>query len=180
LPDGPLIHRPLIHRPLIHRPLIYGPLIPGALIHGPLIHGPPIYGPPICGPPVCGTVPPVRTRVPASLPTVVATGVPPGITAGVGGGIAVVEVGVTGDDGPTPARVPGGLQTAVAHAPLTTPGGNSPACRRYLPEITPSWSTSAGPATWSVRPVPPVTLSERYCPARTSYGDRPSVGAAGA
>jgi hypothetical protein len=111
-----------LHGTALPRTLPHGPLIHGPLIYRPLIHRLPICGLPICGPPVCGTVPPVLTRVPVALTTVVAIGVPPGVA----GRSTIVEVGVTGDDGPTPARVPGGLRTAVAHAPLTTP----PATRR--------------------------------------------------
>jgi hypothetical protein len=66
------------------------------------------------GPSAHGTVPPVRAPVPAALTTVVATWVMGGSTVG-------ANVGVTRGDGPTPARVPGGLRTAVAHAPLTPP-----------------------------------------------------------
>jgi hypothetical protein len=111
----------------------------------------------VCGPPASGTVPPV----PAAVTAVVAIGDPAGVT---GGSTVRVEVGVTGGDGSTPARVHGGLRTAVAHTPLTPPLAR----RRYRPEITPSWSTSAGPATWSARPVPLVYLQEAAWPARTS------------
>ena len=72
----------------------------------------------VCGPPAYGTEPPVRTPVPATVTAAVAIGAPAGV---VGGSTVRVEVGVTGGDGPTPARVHGGLRTAVAHAPLAPP-----------------------------------------------------------
>ena len=90
-------------------------LPPRPLIHGPLIHAPPIYGPP-----THGTVPPARTRTPASLTAVVPGGILARIIVRVAGASTVrVEAGVTSGNRPTPARVPGRLRTAVAHAPLT-------------------------------------------------------------
>jgi len=68
----------------------------------------------VCGPPASGTVPPV----PAAVTAAVAIGPPAGVT---GGSTVRIEVGVTGGDGSTPARVHGGLRTAVAHTPLTPP-----------------------------------------------------------
>ena len=111
----------------------------------------------VCGPPASGTVPPV----PAAVMAVVAIGAPAGVT---GGSTVRVDVGVTGGHGSTPARVHGGLRTAVAHTPLTPPLAR----RRYRPEITPSWSTTADPAACSVRPVPLVYLQEAAWLARTS------------
>jgi hypothetical protein len=73
----------------------------------------------ICGPPAYGTVPPVRTPIPAAVRAVVAIGAPAGV---VSGSTVRAEVGVTSSDGPTPARVPGRLRTAIAHATLTPPG----------------------------------------------------------
>ena len=81
----------------------------------------------IYGPTASGTVPPVRT--PAALTAVVAGGAPGGTIVGASGGMIVgvaggstvgVEAGVTSGHRPTPARICGGLRTAVAHAPLTT------------------------------------------------------------
>jgi hypothetical protein len=67
-------------------------------------------------------MPPVPAPGPAGLTVVVTNRVPAGITGWVAGGSRVgVEAGVTSGNGPTPARAPGGLRTAVAHAPLTTP-----------------------------------------------------------
>ena len=66
------------------------------------------------GPPASGTVPPV----PAAVMAVVAIGARAGVT---GGSTVRVDVGVTGGHGSTPARVHGGLRTAVAHTPLTPP-----------------------------------------------------------
>src|SRR5262249_56139087 len=65
-----------------------------------------------------------RTGFAAALAAIVTGGVPAGITVGVTGGVPAgitvgVTAGVTGGNGPTPARVPGGLRTAVAHAPLS-------------------------------------------------------------
>jgi hypothetical protein len=65
-----------------------------------------------------GTVPPVRTPVPAPLTAVVAIGAPAGV---MGGSTVGAGVGVTSGNGPRPARVPGGLRTAVAHALLAPP-----------------------------------------------------------
>jgi hypothetical protein len=126
----------------------------------------------ICGPPAYGAVPPARTSVPATLMAFVAIGVPAGV---VSRSTVRAEVGVTSGDGPTPARDPERLQTAVAHAALAPP-----AATVTRPEITPSWSTSAGPAACSARPVLLVYLQERARPARTSYSDRPSAGVPGA
>ena len=100
---------------------LYGTALDRTLAPGTLVYGPPAYG----------TVPPVRTPAPPARAAGIAGGVSSGITAGVlpgitggvvGGSRIGSRAGLTSGDGPTPARVPGGFRTAVAHAPLTTPG----------------------------------------------------------
>jgi hypothetical protein len=68
----------------------------------------------VSGPPAYRAVPTVRTPVPAAITAVIAIGALAGVMSE---STIRVEVGVTGGDGPTPARVPRGLRTTVAHAP---------------------------------------------------------------
>jgi hypothetical protein len=121
-------------------------------------------------------VPPVRTPAPAARTAGIASRVSPGITAWVlpgikagAGGVSRIgaRAGLTSGNGPTPARVPGGLRTAVAHAPLTTPRPAAVTVSKSLHHEAPALA----PAASSARPVPPVTVSEPACPVRTSHGD---------
>ena len=130
----------------------------------------------VYGPPTYGTVPPVRTPAPAARTAGIASRVSPGITAWVlpgikagAGGVSRIgaRAGLTSGNGPTPARVPGGLRTAVAHAPLTTPRPAAVTVSKSLHHEAPALA----PAASSARPVPPVTVSEPACPVRTSHGD---------
>jgi hypothetical protein len=88
----------------LHGAALYRMLPPGTLIYGP---------------PAYGAVPPVRSRATAALTAGIARGVPPKI---VGGSAIGLEAGLTSGNGPTRARVPGGLRTAVAHAPSQLSG----------------------------------------------------------
>jgi hypothetical protein len=122
----------------------------------------------VYGPPACGTVPPARTPTPPTCTAGIAGGVSPGITARVAGGSRIgAGAGLTSGNGPTPARVPGGLRTAVAHAPLTTPRPAAVTFSKSLHHGAPALA----PAATSARPVPLVTVSEPACPVRTSHGD---------
>jgi hypothetical protein len=95
-------------------------------------------------------------------------GVMPGIKAGVAGGSRIgARAGLTSGNGPTPARVPGGLRTAVAHTPLTNPRPAAVTVPKSLHHGAPALA----PAASSARPVAPVTVSELACPVRTSHGD---------
>jgi hypothetical protein len=153
---------------------LYGTALYRTLPPGTLVYGPPAYG----------TVPPVRTPAPAARTPGIAGGVAPGITAGVapgtmagvlpgitagveGGSRIGARAGLTSGNGPTQARVPGGLRTAVAHAPLTNP---RPAAVT-VPKSLHHGTLALAPAASSARPVPPVTVSELACPVRASHGD---------
>ena len=153
---------------------LYGTALDRTLAPGTLVYGPPAYG----------TVPPVCTPSPAARTAGIASGVAPGITAGVspgtmarvlpgitagieGGSRIGARAGLTSGNGPTQARVPEGLRTAVAHAPLTNPRPAAVTVPKSLHHGTPALA----PAASSARPVPPVTVSEPACPVRTSHGD---------